>query len=102
MLLLVFSTLNASASSSSYIYNSDNKAVEAPDAATVTRNITGISSGAGSFKAPQDLIVDNTGKIYVADTSNNRIVIINALGKAEKIIESFAQQTDLIHPRAFL
>ena len=89
MLLLVFSTLNASVSSSSYIYNSDNKAVEAPDAATVTRNITGISSGAGSFKAPQDLIVDNTGKIYVADTSNNRIVIINALGKAEKIIESF-------------
>ena len=45
---------------------------------------------AGTFKSPQDLCVGEDGRVYVADTGNNRIVVLDStLTRVEKIIDTF-------------
>ena len=44
----------------------------------------------GNFVTPQDICKDAEGRIYVADTGNNRIVILNRdMTKVENVITSF-------------
>jgi sugar lactone lactonase YvrE len=48
-----------------------------------TAGVTGSSDGAGaaaSFNAPQGLVTDTAGNLYVADTGNNTIRIVGASG----------------------
>lgn len=52
----------------------------------------------GDFKTPQDLFVSDDGDIYVADTGNNRIVVIDPKTRSVKNVvdtyeDSGAQQT---------
>lgn len=67
----------------SYIYNSDEEVVEAPPAVDVSFTIQ------GGFKSPQDLIVTENGKVYVADTGNNRIVVMDLKGNLINEIAGF-------------
>jgi len=56
-----------------------------PDAA-----VTGQMVGAGNFFEPQDFCVAQDGKVYVADTKNNRIVVLDKeMTKTELIIDGF-------------
>lgn len=41
------------------------------------------------LKAPEDLFIDKNGDIYIADTGNNRIVILDGNFKLKRIIDSF-------------
>jgi len=66
-----------------YTYNYDSEISEAPPAVEVTGTIN------KGFNSPQDLIVDKNGFIYVADTLNNRIVIMDSFGNVKSIIDSF-------------
>lgn len=88
--LLFTSCLGVAADSfNSYTYNSDQEVVEAPAAVNVAFSFTGTSAGTAAFKSPQDLTVDNSQSIYIADTGNDRIVITDAKGKLLRIIDSF-------------
>ena len=47
----------------------------------------------GKFLNPQDMCQSEDGKIYVADTGNNRIVVLNTqMNKVENIITTFDNQ----------
>lgn len=41
----------------------------------------GPGSGEGQFKEPRDIAVDNQGHVYVADTGNKRVQVLDAEGK---------------------
>jgi len=44
----------------------------------------------GSFSTPQDFCKDNEGNVYIADTGNSRIVVLNPdLTKVIKVIQNF-------------
>ncbi|MBQ7636534.1 MAG: hypothetical protein IJS80_04410, partial [Lachnospiraceae bacterium] len=44
----------------------------------------------GSFSTPQDFCKDNEGNVYIADTGNSRIVVLNPdLTKVIKVIQGF-------------
>jgi len=73
----------------SYIYNNEDKAVEAPTAAEPYSSFRGSEVGIGDFDSPQDLFVDSNGYIYIADTKNNRIVILDDKNSLVKSIDSF-------------
>lgn len=52
-------------------------------------NIAGVDLGTVNFVNPQDLFVAKDGRVYIADTGNNRIVVLGTDMKLEKIIDGF-------------
>lgn len=73
-----------------YIYNERRRPVPSlpgfePEE-VITSEIIGLKD---NFKAPQDFFIDKKGNIYIADTGNNRIVILNSDFKVIKIIDGF-------------
>lgn len=83
---ILFSIPVSAAEFYSYIYDNDEKAIAAPDAATPVGMLTG--ENIGGFNSPQDLYVYN-GRLYIADTKNNRIVIMGLSGGNTEIIADF-------------
>ena len=63
----------------SYTYNSRGEAIPAPAAYTVAGTISGQSAGTSAFSNPGDLFADTqNGLVYLADTGNNRIVVLDS------------------------
>ena len=60
----------------SYTYDYWGKGVVSPDCYKIEK-ITDASQTT-SFKEPSDLFIDDNGEVYVADTGNNRIVVLNS------------------------
>ena len=73
-----------------YNYNYREYIVITPAAYVPDEAVTGQMVGAGDFFEPQDFCVAEDGKVYVADTKNNRIVVLNKeMTETELIIDSF-------------
>ena len=63
-----------------------------PAAYVPTGTVTGLSAGTTNFSEPQDLCVAPDGLVYVADTKNNRIVVLNeAMTETVRVIDSFSR-----------
>lgn len=61
-----------------------------PAAYVPTGTVSGQSVGTTDFSEPQDLCVAPDGLVYVADTKNNRIVVLNdRLTETVRVIETF-------------
>ena len=78
-----------------YNYNYWEDIVYTPAAYTSTKTVSGTSltyngEALGTFSNPQDLCKSPNGDVYVADTNNNRIVVLNQdMTKVVNIITSF-------------
>lgn len=60
-----------------YNYDYWENIVFTPAAYTPDGSISGISLGVGAFANPQDICVAPDGDLYIADTGNNRIVVVD-------------------------
>ena len=58
-----------------YIQEKEKTAKPIPAAYEVSTVIDFLSTETGKLKNPEDMFIDDEGKIYVADTGNNRIVV---------------------------
>lgn len=81
----------ADGSSSSYNYSFWGETVASPAAYQATDLWTGDRIGSGPLKDPSDIHVTADGEIYVLDTGNNRILILDSGFKLNRIIDSFTQ-----------
>ena len=73
-----------------YNYDYRKNIVLTPAAYVPNGRTTGLSAGTTDFKEPQDLCVAPDGLVYVADTGNNRIVVLDeSLNKVVRVIDSF-------------
>ncbi|MDR1687002.1 MAG: NHL repeat-containing protein [Clostridiales bacterium] len=75
-----------------YNYDFRNNIVYTPAAYVPEKSISGVNmgEGVGVFNNPQGLFVDESGLVYVADTGNNRIVVLNSqMSQALEIIDTF-------------
>ncbi len=96
LLLLTCFPLTALADELPYdTYNYDywDNVVHTPAAYVPDGSVTGITLGVGALANPQDICVAPDGDLYIADTGNNRIVVVD--GKTEsvkKIISSFDRE----------
>lgn len=74
----------------SYNYDYWENIVYTPAPYVPDGTVSGISLDVGAFSNPQDVCVAPDGDLYVADTGNNRIVVIDGQKRtAKKIITSF-------------
>lgn len=93
--ILLFPQLTSAASQSpyhSYTYDYWESVVYTPDPYLPNQTFTGQGLESGSFNSPQDLTVTDEGIIYVADTGNNRIVVLTKDLQLIKVIDSFQNQ----------
>lgn len=90
--LLLASGIEAAPASANGAYNYSywGTPVPAPDAYALERVIYGNDWNAGPLSAPQDLYAGPGGKLYIADTGNDRIVILDRDFKPAGVIGEFA------------
>lgn len=72
-----------------YNYSYWGDAEPAPYPYLAERHIYGTDLGIGELNTPQDVFVADDHHIYIADTGNNRIVVLDAQGKLIRIIKDF-------------
>jgi len=81
--------VSASAPYESYNYNYYEEAVPGPAAYLPSRSISGSDLGIGPFRDPEDMFVTKDGMIYILDSGNKRIVVLDANWKLARIISDF-------------
>ena len=73
-----------------YNYDYWDNVVSTPAAYVPDGTISGVSLEVGGFAGPQDICVAPNGDLYIADTGNDRIIVVDDRGeKVLKIIDSF-------------
>ncbi|MCI3922871.1 hypothetical protein MO973_21850 [Paenibacillus sp. TRM 82003] len=75
----------------SYHYSFWGDTTASPAAYQATALVTGSSAGVGSFKDPNDLFVTTDGTIYVLDSGNNRVVILDSRFERIGTIDGFVR-----------
>lgn len=89
LVLLVSTSCAAVLAQESYTYSFQREAVPGPAAYRHAREVFGEDIGIGSFKAPEDLYVSSDGNVFVADTGNNRVVILDEKLNLVRILDGF-------------
>ncbi|MDR9855722.1 YIP1 family protein [Paenibacillus sp. VCA1] len=75
-----------------YNYSSTGEALPAPLPYLPAKVIYGKDVSAGAFNNPEDVFVDSEKLVYVADTGNNRIVVMDSEWRLVRIIDSFRRE----------
>lgn len=106
LLFVIFTSMTASALSnvpySSYTYSYDGEAQLSPHAYVPSTNFATVEGLENTFSEPSDIVTDSKDRIYIADTGNNRIVILNSDLTLYRVIDSFTvngKQDSLNHPQ---
>lgn len=85
---VLMEAVHASTPYEAYNYNYWEEAVASPAAFVPSQTINGQQLGVGSFVEPNDMVLASDGKIYVADTGNKRIVVLNPDRKLDRVIDA--------------
>ena len=93
-LLMVASSLVVTSSAGSayqtYTYDKDGQALYSPDAYTAIKAVNAVDMGLETPLAnPGDMVTDLSQNIYIADTGNNRIVVLDRYYKLKFTISEF-------------
>lgn len=90
LLLILTMTLPVGAAGYiSYNYDTNGNASKTPMPYIAVREITGLDLGIGEFSKPGDIYRDYKGNIYICDSGNNRIVVLNSDYTLQKVIDTF-------------
>ena len=89
--------VSAAAPYKTYTYSIEGKALHSPDAYVPTKKIDSTYMGLStSIKNPSDLEVDDAGNVYIADTDNNRIVVLDRYYKVKFILDTFINEQGVV------
>ena len=72
-----------------YTYNSYGERVPSPNGYLPSKVIQGINLGIGHFKNPADIVTDQYDNLYILDSGNQRIVILDSEFNLKKVINQF-------------
>ncbi len=90
--------MNASAQSTynSYTYDEWESSQKAPAGYAPVLVKSGMEIGTGAWKTPSDFFMDPHGHLYVADTGNNRILVLNDQLELKEIMETVSMDGEEI------
>lgn len=74
---------------SNYTYSYVGDPIAEPQAYVPDKVISGEALGVGAFRQPKDIFVARSGKRYILDTGNNRIVVTDTQWRVIRVIASF-------------
>ena len=85
---------SASSAYQTYTYSINGTALYSPDAYSARTSLTsddmGITAATGvALNTPNDLVTDKEGNCYIADTGNNRVVVLNRYFEFQFAISNF-------------
>jgi tetratricopeptide (TPR) repeat protein len=92
LLLFPAITVRAEKAPYTYIYDYWGDYRESPDAYEASFSVTGESLGIGDFNEPQGMYIKGN-LIYIADTGNNRIVVIEKNDEKFTVVDQFSEFT---------
>lgn len=81
-------TVHAQNTFNSYTYDEWDESQKAPAGYAPVLVKNGLEIGTGGWKAPSDFFMDDDGILYVADTGNNRIILLNEDLELVEIMET--------------
>lgn len=90
--MLILCPISASAQSlpyDTYNYDYQKNVVPTPAAYIPYEVIYSTELECGKFSSPKDMFITKDGTIYVADTGNNRIVVLNSDMTLNRVVDSF-------------
>lgn len=89
--VLLCGSLSVGAASAyrSYTYDSYGNAVESPNVYEVEQVVYGTVLDEKGFVMPEDLCAGPDGRLYVLDSGNNRVVVLDGALQPERIIADF-------------
>ncbi len=87
--LMLISGQYTCAEGQNYLFDRDGNAVREPDAYRFYQSISGKDLGLSPFNKPSDICIGRDGSIYIADTGNKRIVVINQRFELLRVISLF-------------
>ena len=96
MSVVFTASFSVSIAAEGYTYNSYGKIVSVPDVYGTIGKYIGTDFDCGSFNNPSDFCIDDEGNIYIADTGNNRIVIINSNFEETEVISDFKYEGEML------
>src|SRR5690606_25199125 len=73
----------------SYTYDYWGQPAPAPHAYLPSTVIRGWDLGVGPLRNPNDLHVSDAGNIYIADTGNNRVIVLDPEWNLIRVVDSF-------------
>ncbi|QGG55243.1 NHL repeat-containing protein [Paenibacillus sp. B01] len=73
----------------SYNYDSWSDAVPAPAAYLPEKSVSGSDLGVGDFVEPSDIAVSARGLLYIVDSGNARIVVVDGDWRVKSVIDRF-------------
>ncbi len=80
-----------------YNYTTDNQPVASPNLYEVEKVIYGNHLGCGDFKEPRDFFVDKNNHLYILDSENARIVILDEKYQLIKTLDTFNTANGEVH-----
>ncbi|WP_219835409.1 YIP1 family protein [Paenibacillus sp. R14(2021)] len=89
MLLIGAAAPVTASASDTYNYSYWGHPVPSPNPYTLDRVMVGADWNVGSLSSPQDVFVGQDKQVYIADTGNNRIIVLNEQLQAEAVIQGF-------------
>lgn len=75
--------------SDSFLYDAWGNPLTTPSPYLYTQTIRGSTLGIGEFSSPSDFCVDENNQVYLMDSKNGRIVILDRQYRLVKVIEAF-------------
>ena len=99
--IMLFGTVQAFAYEpyDTYTYSIDGKPLQSPSAYSseyvvdsLGMNIAAVSPELPTLKTAKDIVADNEGNLYIADTGNHRVVILDKYYVAQHAISSFEDE----------
>ncbi|MDQ0170570.1 gluconolactonase [Paenibacillus tundrae] len=75
-----------------YTYNYWGNSVKSPIAFLPFRVITGTDAGTGAWQSPMDLYAAHNGLLYVLDSGNGRIIVLNDKWETMRVIQHFEHE----------
>lgn len=93
LFIVAFTSITASAlvnvPYSSYTYSYDGEAQLSPHAYVPALNFSSVEGLSESLAEPADIVTDKNDKLYIADSGNNRIVVLNSDYTLYRVIDRF-------------